>query len=76
MGSWSLVGDIKLKAPLCNIGVFAVSRNEILLFGGLDNQAKDTKAGHILMCLGGSHNYLEESVDMIIPDQFSNTTQV
>jgi len=74
MGSWKLVGDIKLKTPLCNMGAFPVSRNEILLFGGFDSQAAEVKSGYVLMCLGGSHNYLEESVDLTIPDQFSNTT--
>jgi len=76
MEAWEQVADIKLKEPICNIGCFSVSRNEILLFGGLDSQAKEVKTGIILMCLGGSHNYLEERVDLLIPDQFSNTTQV
>ena len=58
--AWELVSDIKLQEPICNIGCLSVSRNEILLFGGLNSQAKEVKNGVVLMCLGGSHNYLEE----------------
>lgn len=37
MGAWQVLGDIKLRAALCNIGCFPVSRNEVLLFGGIDS---------------------------------------
>ena len=60
MCPWELVADVKLKTPLCNLGCLSISRNEVLLFGGLDSQAKEVKTGHVLMCLGSSHNFLEE----------------
>ena len=76
MGDWQLLGDIKLRAALCNIGCFPVSRNEVLLFGGIDSQAREVKQGVVLLSLNGTHSYLENGVDLLVPDFFSNSTQV
>ena len=51
MGDWTLLGDIKLQQALCDIGCFPISRNEVLLFGGLNSNMKEVKKGIVLMCL-------------------------
>ena len=68
MGEWELVADVKLKEPLCDIGCLPISRNEVLLFGGLNVGAKEVKDGRIFMHLDGAHMLGEEKIDLLIPD--------
>ena len=53
-----------------------MSHSEILLFGGFDSSAKEVKKGEVMMCLDGSHSYLEQPVDLTIVDSFSNCVMV
>ena len=76
MGPWELISDIRLQVPLCNMGCLSISHSEILLFGGFDSSAKEVKMGRVLMCLDGSHTYLEQPVDLTITDSFSSSSQV
>lgn len=76
LGPWQLVDDIKLQMPLCNMGCLPLSKSEILLFGGLDSSFQPVKTGVVLMYITGSHNYLEDQINLLIPDQFVNTTQM
>ena len=47
-----------------------------MLFGGQNQEFKDVKSGVVLMCLGGSHNFLEDKFEMLCLDHFSNTTMI
>ena len=71
--TWELLEDIKLPMPLSNLGCFALSQGEILLFGGINNGMKSSW-GKIMMVMGGSHSFLTSNIGLAKPDVFANTT--
>ena len=76
MSQWELI-SIELPSPLCNVGCFKISRNEILLLGGISlgsDQSQSTD-GVVLMCLEDDHNFLEQNIDLEQADSFPNTMQ-
>jgi len=52
--------DVTLPSPICNIGCFALSANEILLFGGLNpTNQQMISSGTILLTVdnAGKHSF-------------------
>ena len=67
---------MKLPEPICNVGCYPISNSEILLYGGLDKDAREVSSGRVMICIQDAHSFLEEQVSLTIKDCFPNTALV
>ena len=70
---WELLNEIRLPLRLCNLGCLPLSKNEILLFGGVSSAEKQ-QWGQILDVSETRHRFQSERLNLALPDVFTNSS--